>query len=278
MKEDNISEIKNYNHRIFHSYKYSTKIIKATALISKTYVLLDIWNLKKSEKENVKTIKSNPSFSHLTQNRKKQILTIFKLRYIKDPEVLKTLIYLKKNNCKKTIFDLILYYYSAISDNIILDSVIKIIYPLVEKEITNIPKNKILKEIFKWIKNGKTFNNWSNTTAIRVEQNLIATLREFGLISKDRSKKINTNILNPELTAFIAMDLKRNNVEDNKILNHKYWKLFLVDKKNIEQNLKKANNLKLLNFNSKDRKIDFSVKNLKSFAVKLIVKTKDKNE
>ena len=75
---------------------------------------------------------------------------------------------------------------------------------------------------------GKTTGHWSDTTIIRVAQELLATLRDFGVLQGAVKKKIAPAYLPVEAFAYIMFYLKQHQPSGAKLIELPDWKLFFL--------------------------------------------------
>ena len=66
---------------------YTSRIIKASALIADTKVLLTLWNLELSAAENLDHARQQNIFGKTSRQRAIDILKIFRQRYFEDTDI-----------------------------------------------------------------------------------------------------------------------------------------------------------------------------------------------
>src|ERR1035437_800180 len=84
-------------NRLRDSAPYSSKIIKAGALISDTKTLLSHWDVDASVEENINRVHRNNVFGKASRSRVKDILAIFRKRYLSERSVTKALVTLVRD-------------------------------------------------------------------------------------------------------------------------------------------------------------------------------------
>src|SRR6266516_2007214 len=92
---------------------YSSKIIKASALLPDTKLLLAHWNLSDDVEANLRCIRQENLFGKASRSRVAEILAIFRQRYLGDPQVLAALVTLVQADTPATMLDPILYFRTA---------------------------------------------------------------------------------------------------------------------------------------------------------------------
>src|ERR1039458_3321761 len=78
--------------RLRFSAQYTSKIIKAGALIGDTKTLLSHWNVDASVDENIKRAQRNNVFGKASRSRVEDILAIFRQRYLTENSVTQALV------------------------------------------------------------------------------------------------------------------------------------------------------------------------------------------
>src|SRR5438874_11727148 len=78
--------------RLRSSAPYSSKIIKAGALIGDTKTLLSHWNIDASVDENIDRVRRDNVFGKASRSRVEDILAIFRKRYLTEESVTKALV------------------------------------------------------------------------------------------------------------------------------------------------------------------------------------------
>lgn len=227
---------------------YSSKIIKATALLADTKTLLSHWNTAEALEENFSRIRSENVFGKASRSRVEDILAIFRQRFMMEDSVTKALVTLTQRKVPATILDKILYFHSARSDRLIFDFVTKILRQKLDRGLFDISLHEVQNTIKKWIEEGKTVSNWSEVTTTRVAQHLLATLRDFGILQGAMNKKIAHSFLPTEAFAYIVFYLKQHQPSGAKLLELPDWKLFFLSKEGVERFLFEAHQRELLEY------------------------------
>src|SRR5438309_3471341 len=80
--------------RLRSSAPYSSKIIKAGALIGDTKTLLSHWDVATSVEDNINRVQRDNVFGKASRSRVEDILAIFRQRYLAEESVTKALVIL----------------------------------------------------------------------------------------------------------------------------------------------------------------------------------------
>src|SRR5438270_494978 len=168
--------------RLRFSAPYSSKIIKAGALIGDTKTLLSHWNVDASVDENLDRSRRENVFGKASRSRVEDMLAIFRQRYLSEASVTKALVTLVQNRYSGPALERLLYFHSARADRLLHDAVTEILVPMQERGLVDISVPDFQRALAKWVREGKTTGHWSESTIIRIVQGLLSTLRDFGVL------------------------------------------------------------------------------------------------
>ena len=99
--------------RLRSSAPYSSKIIKAGALIGDTKTLLSHWDVDASVEENINRVQRDNVFGKASRSRVEDILAIFRQRYLTEESVTKALITLVQRKFPTAALERLFYFHSA---------------------------------------------------------------------------------------------------------------------------------------------------------------------
>ena len=108
---------------------YSSRIIKAGALLADTTLLLSHWDATLSSADNLDRIRNQNLFGKASRSRVEDILAIFRQRYLGDLGVAAALSALVQAHVRMEIVRPLLYFHSCQSDPLLHDAVTKILEP-----------------------------------------------------------------------------------------------------------------------------------------------------
>ncbi len=250
------------------SAPYSTKIIKAGALIGDTKTLLSHWNASASVTENIDRIQRNNVFGKASRSRVRDILAIFRQRYLAEECVAKALVSLVQSKFPAAALERILYFHSARADHLLHDAVTEILVPMQERGLVDISVQELQRSLAKWVAEGKTTGHWSEPTITRIAQGLLAALRDFGILQGAVNKKIAPSFLPTEAFAYIVFYLKQFHLSGVKLLELPDWKLFFLSRESVERFLFEAHQRDLLEYHvaGSVTRLTFPVETLEEYA------------
>ena len=247
---------------------YTSKIIKAGALLADTKTLLSHWDLGCSVQDNLKRSQHENIFGKASRSRVEDILCIFRQRYLTDEAVTRALVILVKQRFPAPALDGILYFHSAQSDRLLGDTVLDILAPLKAMGITDVDADDIQHTLTKWVREGKTASEWGEYTIRRVSQGLLATLRDFGVLEGAVNKRIAPALLPVHAFAYIMFYLKRHQPSGVKLIDLPEWKLFFLSPEGVERFLFEAHQSNLLEYHAAGNvtRLTFPAKTLEEYA------------
>lgn len=227
---------------------YSSKIIKAGALIGDTKTLLLHWNVGASVAENLGRVQRENIFGKASRSRVEDILAVFRQRYLSDESVTRALVTLVRAKFPAAALDRLFYFHSAQSDRLLHDAVVEILAPMQAQGISEIGLWDIERPLNDWVKEGKTAGPWGEITLRRVAQELLAALRDFGVLQGASKKRIAPAFLPIEAFAYIAFYLKQRQPSGAKLIELPDWKLFSLPSNGVERLLFEAHQRELLDY------------------------------
>lgn len=230
------------------SSPYSSRIIKAGALLSDTKALLSAWDSELSVNENLQRVRSFNLLGKTSRSRLEDILVIFRQRYLSEESVANALADLVKRGCNGNILDRVLYFHAVRSDSLLRDTVIDVLGSYWTRGIMEIDFEEIELVMRKWAAEGKTSGAWSEYTIRRVTQGVLATLRDFGILQGANKKRIAPAYLPIQAFAYIAFYLKQHQPSGSVLLSLDDWKLFFLPREGVERFFLEAHQHELLEY------------------------------
>lgn len=229
---------------------YTSKIIKASALLDDTKTLLSHWDVDATVPDNLDRIRRENIFAKASRSRVEDILAVFRQRYLVEPDVINALVVLVKNRFPAASLDRVLYFHAARADALLHDAVTEILMPMQAQGITDIESVAVQRVLAKWVEKGLTTTAWSENTTVRVAQGLLSTLRDFGVLQGAVNKKIAPAYMPVTAFAYIAFYLKQHQPSGAKLLEHPDWKLFFLSRELVERFFLEANQHHLLEYHA----------------------------
>jgi hypothetical protein len=230
------------------SAPYSSKIIKAGALIGDTKTLLAQWDVKSSVAENIDRVQRENVFGKASRSRVEDILAIFRQRYLSEDSVTRALVTLVRGKFPTAALDRLLYFHSARADRLLHDAVTEILVPMQARGLMDIDVLDFQRPLAGWVDQGKTTGHWSETTITRITQGLLSALRDFGVLQGAVNKKIAPAYLPIEAFAYVVFYLKQHQPSGAMLIELSDWKLFFLPREGVERFLFEAHQRHLLEY------------------------------
>jgi hypothetical protein len=229
---------------------YTSRIIKASALIADTRLLLAEWDATETTAENLVRLKGQNIFGKASRSRVEDILIIFRQRYFDDPEVGAALVTLAQGGAPASWLDPLLYFFAAQNDRTLRDLVTEVLYPRQLAGYPDLPVDVVTRAVRQWVAEGKTTTQWGDATIARVTRNSLAALRDFGVLEGRAHKRITPVYLPTPAFALIAHWLQRREGSGYGALHSDDWKLFFLPLPGVERALIEANQEHLLTYDA----------------------------
>lgn len=247
---------------------YTSRIMKASALIADTKVLLSEWDVDQLVSENLDRALRQNIFGKASRSRIEDILLIFRQRYFDDLDVGTTLVTLIQEGAPAGWIDPLLYFFTAQNDRTLRDLVVEVVYPRHRAGYTDLPIEVIVRAIRNWVAEGKTTTPWKEQTIQRAARGVMATLRDFGVLQGTAHKQIAPVYLPMPAFALIALWLQKRERSGNLVLHSDDWKLFFLPAEGVERFFVEAHQQHLLTYHAAGSvvRIEFPATNLPEYA------------
>lgn len=247
---------------------YTSRIIKASALIADARALLAAWDLQKSMAENIERARRENILGKRSRKRAKDVLLIFRQRYLDDPDVGAALVTLSQGGAPSQWLDPLLYFYAAQNDRTLHDLVIEALYPRLLAGYMDLPIDVVVRTLRTWVVEGKTTSVWGDETIVRVAQGFMATLRDFGVLQGAVKKRLSPIYLPIPAFALIAFWLQQRQRSGSQVLQHDDWKLFFLSVEAVERFFIEAHQEHLLSYHAAGSvvRIEFPASTLQEYA------------
>ncbi|MHA1195332.1 MAG: BrxA family protein [Promethearchaeota archaeon] len=230
--------------------KYDTQITRALSLIPETKkVFKELEKGLQIEEIKDRVIKEN-ILSKNTDSTRKKIWYALKTRFLENEDVdLNSLKLILNSNLLPTIKDQILYYYFCKYESIVYDLVINPVfnqYKLGYKEIDKYKINDYFNSLA--ATTHQEINNWTKETRARIIRHTLAILKDFKILKGSKKKEFYDFFIPLEVVLYIFFYLKLKGNPINKIIDHKDFNLFFLEKEDIIEYLYDASKKGYLTF------------------------------
>ena len=245
-----LKPVKSETRHVDPAKRYSSRIIKAGALLADTKTLLSHWDTSATVQANLVRIRQENAFGKASRSRVEDILAVFRQRYLVEDEVIKALVALVRDRLPAIALDRILFFHAAKSDPLLYDVVVEWLAPLQRQGSIDIDVGDVQRLLGTWVGEGKTKGEWSEETACRVAQGLLSTLRDFGVLQGIVHKRIAPTYVPVTALAYVMFYLKQQQPSGAKLVEHPDWRLFFLPPEGVERFLFEAHQRGLLEYHA----------------------------
>ncbi len=217
-------------------------------MIGDTKTLLSHWDVDASAEQNINRVQRENVFGKASRSRVRDILAIFRQRYLSEESVTKALVTLVQKKLPTAVLERLLYFHSARADQLLHDAVTQILAPRWARGLADINVQDFERSLAAWVEDGKTTGHWSEPTITRIAQGLLSALRDFGVLQGGVHKKIAPAYLPIESFAYVVFYLKQHQLSGAKLIELSDWKLFFLNRDGVERCLFEAHQRDLLEY------------------------------
>jgi len=248
--------------------RYTSKIIKAGALLADTKTMLAQWDENSSVSDNLNRFRRENIFGKASRSRIEDILVIFRQRYLTSEAVTRSLAILVRDGLSSEALDCIFYFYAAQADPLLHDIVTDVLFHFFTDGKTDVTIEDIKAVVGRWVAEGKAIENWSENTIIRVSQGLMATLRDFGILQGMVNKRLAPVYLPTEAFAYLAFYIRQTQPSGERLLSDPAWQLFFLPRQAVERLCIEAHQHHLLEYHAAGSiiRITFPSQSLEEYA------------
>lgn len=246
--------------------KYTSNLQKGGALIQECRTLLLEWAPHESLTHFENRVASENLLGKVSRRRVRDIIKrVFKRRFDDErtpgPEPLHRLI---ETGVSVEVIDKILYYHTALAEDLLYDFVSCFLYKRHAEGGFRISVRETEEFLWGMERSGRLSRRWTPAVRTRVARGLLAACRDFHVLEGAVRKSFAPVSMPLEAFAYIAYYLRAKVASASKILEHSDWRLFLVDPGAVEQYFLSAHQESWLKFHSAGRvvRIDWSYSNL----------------
>ena len=237
---------------------YSSKIIKASALLPDTRLLLREWDDDADVAANLGRLHRENAFGKASRSRVEDILSIFRQRYLQDGMILRGLVTLAKGGMPTGSLDRVLYFLTLKADALLRDVVVEVLAPLLSRGHQDVPIGEVRRWIEDQVAQGRTERPWGRETVQRVAQGVMATLRDFGVLQGAVQKRLAPFSLPLPAFAFVAYLMYRATPSGDRLLHHPDWQPFFLSPTAVERLFIEAHQERLLEYYAAGRVVRLS--------------------
>lgn len=248
--------------------RYTSRIIKAGALLADTKLLLENWDREDDVQTNLDRVRQENLFGKASRSRIEDILLVFRQRYLKDPDTLAALVALVGGGMPAGSLDRVLYFQAARFDRLLHDLVTEVLADWSTRSDREVRPWEVQNWVEEQVEAGRTERPWSEAVQRRVVQGLLSALRDFGILEGSVKKRLAFVDLPLDAFAFAAFQLHGEGRSGKALLHDPEWRLFLLPEGTVERFFLEAHQEGLLQYYAAGPvvRVDFPARNLEEYA------------
>ncbi|MBD0266189.1 MAG: DUF1819 family protein [Tolypothrix sp. Co-bin9] len=219
---------------------YTTQLQAGLGLVEETKSLLSIYKSGMTPSQLHANALESGLFPMVSARRLKNIITeCFTPRYIKTDSAK----YLKPISSTSTAstFNQFLLVFTALANKILFDFIKEVYWSKYASGRDTLSTTDAKNFVTNAVREGKTQQEWSETTIRRVSSYLIGCCADYGMLSTSRSsvRQVQSTRLQEHTLLFFSYWLHYQGVGDNSIVSHDIWKIFGLEPSYVREELKR---------------------------------------
>lgn len=228
---------------------YTCNIMKGGAMVNECLMLLREWQPGEIKEDFINRITGKNLIGKVSRKRVRDIINrIFFRRFFVEGE--KTAINIKSILPLGYTDDLlkILYYHTALSDDLLYDFVTMYLFKLYFDGLFKLDTSDGVNFINQVISQNSF--SWSDNIKTKTSRGLLAACRDFGILKGTANKQFAPVHISEIAFYYIAYNLKSVVPVAGKIIEHPDWRLFLLTSNQVEQMFLEAHQNETLGYYS----------------------------
>ena len=251
---------------------YSSKIIKASALLTDSKAFLQAYDETLSPAENLRRLQRENVFGKGSRSRVADILPVFRQRFCDDEVLAHPLRRLARGPVPPEVVDRVLYFQTARSDRLLYDFVCEFLFARWSSGDSQVRFDDASRFVDVLV--GRCGISWSPDTRRRTTQGLLSTLRDFHVLEGVVNKRIAPPYVPVEAFAYVAFAISAGGPSGERLATHPDWRLFLLTTRQVEHLFLEAHQRRLLSYQAAGKivRIEFPVDTLAEMADVLVAR------
>lgn len=242
---------------------------KSGSLLSEFKIIIKNWDFNKDIKANFVELENFDHFGKNTRSWRKEILTLFKRRYVEDNpfplEMIGGLKLVIDSFKDRLILNFIFLFHFALVDPFLQDVLLNFLWPKYRSNYSYIKSSDLIDYIDKLNLLTGQKHNYSESMKKRIARGVLSTLKDFTLLQGHQKKTFQSIFIPDECIAYILYWLKERDVKSKEIIKHVCWGFFFFTSNEIEKLMFRAHDLKLISYHQvgDTHRIDWLFNNIK---------------
>jgi hypothetical protein len=212
-----------------HSVIYTQALSKGGSLLTETGILVQAWHPDEPHNAFAERVLREDLLGKATARRVLDIVRVFTLRLLTPSDApVRHLRRLIENNAPRQIFNDVVYYYTALQDDLLRDFILLCYWTAVREGRLTITNQDVRNLILEAEQDGRIRAPWSPVIKRDMAGRVLVTLTDFGLLRPLRRAKREIIPYRPADGTIVYMVylLHENGITDASLAEHSVWALF----------------------------------------------------
>ena len=212
-----------------HGVMYTQALSKGGALLAETRILVQAWHPGEPNAAFAERVLREDLLGRATARRVLDIVRVFTLRFLTSSDApARHLRRLVVNDASRQIFNDVVFYYTALQDDLLRDFILLHYWPAVREGRLTISNQDVRHLILEAEQDGRIRTPWSAEIKRDMAGRVLITLTDFGLLRPLQPAKREVIPYRPAdgTIVYMAYLLHENGITDSSLAEHSAWALF----------------------------------------------------
>jgi bacteriophage exclusion system BrxA-like protein len=212
-----------------HNVTYTQALSKGGALLAETRILVQAWHPGEPNAAFAERVLREDLLGRATARRVLDIVRVFTLRFLTPSDVpARHLRRLVVNDASRQIFNDVVFYYTALQDDLLRDFILLHYWPAVREGRLTISNQDVRHLILEAERDGRIRTPWSAVIKRDMAGRVLIALTDFGLLRPLKPAKREVIPYRPDdgTVVFMAYLLHENGTTDASLAENSAWALF----------------------------------------------------
>jgi hypothetical protein len=212
-----------------HGVMYTQALSKGGALLAETRILVQAWHPGEPNDAFAERVLRGDLLGRATARRVLDIVRVFTLRFLSPSDApARHLRHLVVNDASRQIFNDVVFYYTALQDDLLRDFTLLCYWPAVREGRLTISNQDVRHLILEAEQDGRIRTPWSAEIKRDMAGRVLIALTNFGLLRPLKPAKREVIPYRPAdgTIVYMAYLLHENGITDSSLAEHSAWALF----------------------------------------------------
>lgn len=225
----------------------STFSVTKGGRVAETYACFAAWDLAATLDENLARFRQENPILAPTDAWLKEMRRIFRVRF-SDIERHRPLIRLAQGGLSEGIWSSLLLWHLCFRELLLTDFLESWLYPRKQDGLLRVRGEDVRSYLTQLSDRGLLEREWTPNTISRMASGLPTYAANFGLLHGKSTKEIAPYVLSDEALLYVLHDIAAETASGERILDDERWRRFLISRSELEQELLRLHQLRLLRY------------------------------